>query len=218
VTLSTPIVCVITRARGREGTPERATLIARLADAARAGASLIQIRERQLDDRALLVFAVELRQAAADTPCRIVINDRPDLARAAGIDGVHLRSDGLRARDARRVLADGAIVGRSVHTLEEARAVEREGGCDYLIFGTVFHTASKPTDHPVSGVEGLREVCAGVALPVVAIGGVTARNAGGVREAGAAGAAAIAYFAEALDMGQATAELRSALTRYLHGV
>lgn len=218
MTLPLPIICVITRARGREGTPERATLIARLADAARSGASLIQIRERQIDDRALLAFAVELRQAAANPQCRIVINDRPDLARAAGVDGVHLRSDGVSARDARRVLADGAIVGRSVHTLEEARAVEREGGCDYLIVGTVFHTASKPSDHPVAGLGRLREVCDGVSLPVVAIGGVTARNAGDVREAGAAGAAAISYFAGSADMGLATAELRTALTRDLHGV
>ena len=218
MSLSIPIVCVVTRVRGRAGSPERATLLERLADAARCGASLIQIREGQLDDRTLVAFAVELHQAVAGTSCRVLFNDRPDLARAAGVDGAHLRSDGVSAVDARRVLASDAIVGRSVHSPEEARAAERNGGCDYLIFGTLFPTVSKPSDHPVAGLEQLREVCESVSLPVVAIGGITARNAADVRAAGGAGAAAITYFAEAPDLGRATAELRTALTRNLHGV
>ncbi len=82
----------------------------------------------------------------------------------------------------------------SVHNEVEARAAERDGGCDYLIFGTVFESASKPAGHPIAGVEALARVCAAVSLPVLAIGGIALGNIDDVVRAGAAGAAAIGLF------------------------
>ena len=96
MTLARPIVCLITRVRGEPGSPDRTALIRRLHAAATAGASMIQIRERQLGDRDLLEFARELIRSAADAGCHVVINDRPDIALAAGA-GVHLKSDGVTA-------------------------------------------------------------------------------------------------------------------------
>lgn len=212
--LSRPLVCVVTRARGGSGSAERASLIDRLASAAAAGASMIQIRERQLDDRAVREFARELIRATSGSACLVTINDRTDIAIAAGAAGVHLKSGAVSGADVRKVAPPGFIVGRSVHSVEEAAAVEREGACDYLFFGTVFASSSKPADHPIAGVDLLREICARVALPVVAIGGVTPFRAPAVADAGAAGAAAISFFAEARDTAEAVASLRGALTGY----
>ncbi len=210
--LAGPIICIVTRARGSSGSPERASLVSRLASAAAAGASMIQIRERQLDDRAVLEFAQELIRATSGTSCLVTINDRTDIAIAAGAAGVHLKSGAVSAADVRRITPPEFVVGRSVHSMDDATAAEREGGCDYLFFGTVFPSTSKPADHPIAGIEGLRAVCARVSLPVVAIGGITPFRAPAVAAAGAAGAAAIGLFAEARDTAEAVASLRSALT------
>ena len=209
-----PIVCVITRARGVRGSPERAALVSRMAAAAAAGASMIQIRERHLDDRSCVELARELVDATSGTSCLVTLNDRSDLAVAAGAAGVHLKSDSVSAADVRSIAPPGFVVGRSVHSPSEAIDAERGGGLDYLIFGTVFPTASKPGDYVIAGVEPLKEACARVSLPIVAIGGVTPARAAEVAQAGAAGVAAISFFAEARDMAEAVASLRAALTRH----
>lgn len=207
-----PLVCVVTRARGGSGSPERASLLSRLASGAAAGASMIQVRERQLDDRALLEFARQLIQATNGTSCLVTINDRTDVAIAAGAAGVHLKSGAVSGADVRKIAPAGFIVGRSVHSVEDAADAERDGGCDYLFFGTVFPSTSKPADHPVVGIEALKAVCARVSLPVVAIGGITPSRAPAVAASGAGGAAAISFFAEARDTAEAVAALRGALT------
>jgi thiamine-phosphate pyrophosphorylase len=190
-------------------------LLDRLRSAAEAGATMIQVRERLLDDRALAFFVGELVARTRDTACRVVVNDRTDIALAAGADGVHLKDRSVTAADVRRLAPPPFIVGRSVHAEQDAWEAERAGGYDYLIFGTVFPSASKPDDHPIAGVDALRRVCARVALPVVAIGGVTPARAREIAAAGAAGAAAISLFAEAGDIAAAVASLRHALTPQL---
>ena len=209
-----PIVCVITRARGVRGSPERVALVNRMTEAAGAGAAMVQVRERQLDDRACVEFTRELIDATRAMDCRVIVNDRADLAVAAGAGGVHLKSDSVSAVDVRSMTAADFLVGRSVHSLSEAIAAEREGGYDYLLFGTVFPTASKPADHAIAGIESLREICSMVSLPVLAIGGITPGRAAEVARAGAAGVAAISFFAESKDIAEAVATLRDALTRH----
>ena len=212
MTIVRPIVCLITRARGTQGSPERAMFLDRLQSAALAGATMIQVRERLLDDRALAQFVRDLVHRTRDTRCRVIVNERTDLALAAGADGVHLKESSVTVSDVRRIVPASFIVGRSVHSEEEATATERAGGCDYLVFGTVFPSASKPDDHPIVGVDALRRVSACVSLPVVAIGGVTVARAREVAAAGAAGAAAISLFADASDVAVAVSALRNALT------
>jgi thiamine-phosphate pyrophosphorylase len=102
------------------------------------------------------------------------------------------------------------LIGRSVHSLREAREAEADGGADYLIFGTVFPTASKPEGHTVAGVESLKEVCASVRLPVLAIGGLNVGRLPGVAAAGAAGLAGVGLFVDANHRG---ASAMSALVR-----
>jgi thiamine-phosphate pyrophosphorylase len=210
--LARPVVCVVTRARGAAGSPERAGLVDRLTRAAAAGATLIQVRERLLDDRSLVAFVRELVAATRGTACRVLVNDRLDIALAAGAAGVHLKASSFSASDARRLAPAGFLVGRSVHSAEEAADVEAAGGCDYLVFGTVFPSASKPGDHPIAGLDALREVCRRVSLPVIAIGGATIARAAAIAGTGAAGAAAVSLFADAGDIEAAVTALRNALT------
>lgn len=207
-----PPICIVTRGRGAVGTDERRRLLERLAAAAFAGAGMIQIRERQFDDRALLQFAQEVIEAVRPAGTRVLLNDRSDIALASGADGVHLKSDGAAAHDVRRIVPAGFLVGRSVHNDEEAVAVEAAGGCDYLFFGTVFRSASKPDDHPLAGLDGLHRACSAVALPVLAIGGISVARVAGIRTAGAAGIAAIGLFADAGDIAAVTASIQLALT------
>jgi len=118
---------------------------------------------------------------------RLFVNDRLDIALAVGADGVQLTPGSLSPEEARRLSARWWI-GKSVHDLAEAEAAQA-GGADYLLAGPVFPTATHP-DRPPLGLGPLRDIVA-LGLPVIAIGGVTARNCGDVRDAGAHGAAAI---------------------------
>jgi thiamine-phosphate pyrophosphorylase len=179
--------------RRRFGVPLQA-LVARAASAAARGASIIQLRERDLPDLEILDLARQLIEALAGTETRVLINDRPDIALAAGAAGVHLRADSPAASRVRAIVPHGFIVGRSVHSLGEIDAAAADGGCDYLMYGTVFPSTGKPPDHPVAGIERLRDACRRSPLPIIAIGGITPDREAEVARAGAAGLAAVGWF------------------------
>ncbi len=185
--LKRPILCLVT-----DGGGNIPSTLDRIRAAAAAGVDVIQLRESQLPDRALLDLTRRACEVAQDA--RVLVNDRLDVALAANAHGVHLRANGYSAARVRLTAGDTFLIGRSVHTLDEALAAEREGACDYLLFGTVFRSSSKPEGHRIAGIEGLREVCTRLHLPIVAIGGVTRANVAGIAGAGAAGVAAISLF------------------------
>ena len=188
----TPVICLITD-RGRD--PAGADgLVARVAWAARAGVHLVQVRERDLDGGPLTALVRRCVEAVRGSRARVLVNDRVDVALAAGAHGVHLRADSMPAPRVRALCPPGFVVGRSVHALDEAAAAAAAGGLDYLLFGTVFATSSKPDRAPV-GPAALRDVAAAVPVPVLAVGGVSPDNLGDVAAAGAAGFAAIGLFA-----------------------
>lgn len=188
-----PIVHCVTD-RHRAGMSP-AQLVERLAQMARQGAvDVIQVRERDLNDAELCALVRAAVAAVAGTTTKIVVNDRLDIAAAAGASGVHLRGDGAAASRARQIAPRGFLIGRSVHTSAEVAAAAGDGGCDYLIFGTVFPSAGKRTGHTVAGLAGLAEACRRTSLPVLAIGGVTDDRIAAVLEAGAAGFAAVGRF------------------------
>ena len=170
-------------------------LVERVAAAARAGVHLVQVRERGIEAGALTELVARCVAAVRTTRTRILVNDRVDVALAAGAHGVHLRGDSMPASRVRAVAPDGWLIGRSVHSAGEARDVTAAGGLDYLIYGTVFATSSK-RGAPAAGVGALAEVVRATPLPVLAVGGVTAANAHEVAGSGAAGLAAIALFAQ----------------------
>ncbi|HSC27750.1 MAG TPA: thiamine phosphate synthase [Vicinamibacterales bacterium] len=197
--LGRPMVVMVTdRRRLAEGDVEQCERVIDVAArAARAGVDLIQIREPDLPDRALERLVRGAVGASAATAARIVVNDRTDVALAAGAGGVHLPAASAAARRVRSMVPPGFVIGRSVHSTADAVAADDEEACDYLLFGTVFPTRSKPPGHPVAGLDALRRVCQSVRIPVVAIGGITRERLADVAAAGAAGIAAIGMFADA---------------------
>lgn len=198
------MICMVTdraRAPRRSGEPDQfGELVELVAAAARGGVDLIQIRERDLDGRALAALTARCLAASQGTPAQIVVNDRIDVALAAGAHGVHLRADSIDPARARTLLGTKAVVGRSVHVSGEAAEVCASGSVDYLIFGTVFPSPSKDDPSQVAPAGELAETCraartAGArAVPVLAIGGITIERAAEAARAGAAGIAAIGLF------------------------
>jgi thiamine-phosphate pyrophosphorylase len=178
-------ICLVTDRR-------RCEPVAQAAQAAAAGIDLIQIREHDLEASALAAMVSAVLAAVRGTATRIVVNDRLDAAIACGGHGVHLRADSIPPADARRLTPRGFLVGRSVHSVDEA--VKAAESVDYLIAGTVFATSSKPEGHALLGTDGLREIVRSVRVPVLAIGGVTRGRLAEVAAAGAAGIAAIGLF------------------------
>ena len=200
------IVCLVTD--GQRQSAERAgdrtvcDALVELAVAARnAGVDLIHVRESGLTDRVLVQLVERMVAATHGSDTRVVVNDRVDIALAAGAAGVHLKAAAPPAGRVRDVVPPSWIIGRSVHGPDEARHIEDAGGVDYLVCGTVFETLSKPTQHPI-GITGLGAVTRAVVLPVLAIGGVHVGNVSSLAAAGAAGIAAIGLFADLLRSGR----------------
>jgi thiamine-phosphate pyrophosphorylase len=169
-------------------------LVERAVLASQRGASVIQVRERDLTDAALLDLVRQIVGAVRPGGARVFVNDRVDVALAADADGVHLRGDSAPAARVRAIVPPGFTIGRAVHSLDEIDSVVAGGGCDYLMFGTVFPSAGKRADHPVAGLDALARACARSALPVIAIGGMTPARESDVARAGAAGLAAVGWF------------------------
>jgi thiamine-phosphate pyrophosphorylase len=182
--------------RRRFGDRGEDELVRAVGAAASAGIDLIQVRERDLEGRALTQLVARCVEAVRRTRARVLVNDRIDVALAAGAHGVHLRGDSMPAPRLRGLVPQGFLVGRSVHGVEEAVRVSGDGGLDYLLYGTVFSTASKP-GHPPAGADAVAAVSASTLLPVLAIGGVTLDTVGRLADTGAAGFAAIGLFADA---------------------
>jgi thiamine-phosphate diphosphorylase len=161
-------------------------IAARLFD---AGIRFLQVREKDLTDTKLLeaVEAADLR--ARESGATVIVNDRVDVARIAAV-GVHLGENDLPPRVARQLLGDGAPVGVSTHDLSAARAAFADATCDYVAFGPVFESSTKPGRAP-RGVDALAAVARGKTKPLVAVGGITAENLDSVFDSGADSAAMI---------------------------
>ncbi|HEV8662391.1 MAG TPA: thiamine phosphate synthase [Candidatus Methylomirabilis sp.] len=171
--------------------------------ALRGGARFLQLREKRGDLRRLLEAARTLAAACRDAEALLVINDRLDVALAAGADGVHLGQEDLPAVLARPLLGPDRLLGISTNRPEEAS--EAEGaGADYVGAGPAYATGTKERIRPVLGSEGLRRIRAATRLPVFAVGGITLDRVPEVLEAGADGVAVVSAIAAAPDVAAAT--------------
>jgi thiamine-phosphate pyrophosphorylase len=183
-----------------------------VAAVARGGARLVQLRAKKVTGRVLVGLAEEAQQAARAADVLLIVNDRPDVARIVGADGVHVGQDDLPPSDVRRVLGAGAVVGFSTHSLAQLEwPLENDQPVDYLAVGPVFPTRTKQDADPVVGLDLVRRARQRVALPLVAIGGITAENARDVIDAGADGVAVISALLATADLEAATRRLIAAI-------
>jgi thiamine-phosphate pyrophosphorylase len=215
--IARPCTCLVTDRAALS--PEARTLrLAVLAleafldEATEAGVDLIQIRERDLDAAVLRDLTAAVVSRARGTATQVVVNDRVDVALAAGADGVHLRDDGPALADVRKLVGD-RLIGRSIHApCPQGRGAE----AGYFVFGTVFESLSKPGGS-AAGLEALAAVVRSTAAPVLAIGGMTPARARACAAVGAAGVAAIRLFLPiglapgSLGVLAATQQLRAAM-------
>jgi thiamine-phosphate pyrophosphorylase len=162
----------------------------------------LQLRAKLASARDFVEVARGLRAFCRAAGVPFCVNDRLDVALAAGADVVHLGQDDLSLADARRLRAEAGrpdlLIGVSTHNLAQAQAAA-EGGADYLGFGPIFGTASKLNPDPTVGLDALAAVCRAVSVPVVAIGGITLETVAAVARAGASAAALIAAVTRAPD-------------------
>ena len=176
--------------------------LARLAVA--GGADAIQFRQKAGSTRALIEAAIAVKRACGDVP--VIVNDRVDVAIAAGADGVHLGQEDFPIERARALLGENAIIGGTAKTLSQAhRCVAR--GADYIGFGPIYTTDSKADAGTAKGPEGLREMVDGIDIPIIAIGGIERENVGEVMNAGAHGIAVIKAVCCQPDPAEATRRL-----------
>jgi len=161
--------------------------------ALRGGVDAVQLREKDLGARELLALAREVRAICTQHDAKLLINDRIDVALACGADGVQLPTNSFSVADARHLLGRGSLIGCSTHSIDEATAAAAQGA-DFVVFGPVFDTPAKRAYGKPVGLDALQAVTRAVAVPVLAIGGITAHNAPSVRACGATGIAAIGAF------------------------
>lgn len=193
-----PVLC------GPRGVPETCRL------ALEAGVGTVQLRDKTASTRDLLRSAEALSEVCRSSGALFIVNDRLDVAMASGADGVHLGQEDMPASMARRILGPGPVLGVSVRTVEEAvRAWE--DGADYLAANLVFSTDTKTGLGEPLGIPGLRALREATDLPLVAIGGLKASNAGEVMAAGADGIAVVSAVMASEDVTRAVGELMAVL-------
>ncbi len=176
---------------------------------------MVQIRERDLGARELLqvVEAVHRMARPFHVPC--LINDRVDLVLATRAAGVHLRSDSMPTKEARKCLGSGYLIGKSVHSAEEALQSEQEGA-DFVVLGPVYETPSKRQYGTPLGIRVLREAGRRCIIPVYAIGGMTPARVENVMEAGASGVAVVSSIFQAATPREAVTSYSSQLRKWRH--
>jgi thiamine-phosphate pyrophosphorylase len=186
-------------------------LISVLGQALKAGSPAVQLRERDLCAKDLVILTEELQLIASPCGSQLVINDRLDVALSVEGVGVHLRSDSLPVAVARRLLGPHRLLGVSVHSVSEAVQAEI-GGADYIVLGPIYETPSKQLYGPPLGLAALEEAARAVRLPIIGIGGVTAARARDMCLAGAFGVAVITAVLGADDVEAATRTLLDVVT------
>lgn len=182
------------------------SLYAQVEKAIRGGVTMIQLREKNLDEESFLTEALEIQNLCRNYRIPFIINDNVELAKKIDADGVHVGQGDMKVKKVREMLGEDKILGVSAQTAEQALLAEQEGA-DYLGVGAVFPTGSKADAEDVS-FETLKEICSAVSIPVVAIGGIGAGNVAKLKDSGISGIAVISAIFAADNIEEATKGLK----------
>ena len=172
------------------------------------GAKIIQLRAKSMSSQNFIQLAKKSRDLTLSFECKLIVNDRIDVALGSAADGVHLGQEDLPLEIGRKLLGE-KIVGVSTHSLEQAKEAEANGA-DYIGFGPIFSTATKNTGYTARGLEMLARIRAAVALPIVAIGGITEAN---IQQVWRAGAESAAIISDILKADEVAAKVSAILAR-----
>lgn len=182
------------------------TLYEQVEAALKGGVTCVQLREKDLNEEAFLKEAMEISALCRQYGVPFIINDNVELAIKCGADGVHLGQEDMAAAKVRKRVGEDMLIGVSAHSVEEALEAVRNGA-DYLGSGAVFSTSTKSNVNPLPK-ETLREICASVDIPVVAIGGITKSNLSQLSGTGVDGVALVSAIFAAQDIEEECRMLR----------
>ena len=182
------------------------TLCEQVEKAIKGGVTVVQLREKNLDEESFLIEAIQIQNLCRKYNIPFIINDNVEISRKINADGVHVGQSDMKAGNVREILGEDKILGVSVQTVEQALLAEKEGA-DYLGVGAVFPTGSKADAYEVSH-ETLKAICEAVSIPVVAIGGIGVSNILKLTGTGICGVAVISAIFAAENIQKATTELK----------
>lgn len=181
------------------------TLEEQVEEAIEGGATFIQLREKNADEKEFLDLAFKVQAVCKKHNIPFVINDNVELAKKINADGVHVGQSDMNAKDVRSIIGSDKILGVSAQTVEQALLAEKQGA-DYLGVGAVFSTNSKD-DADYVPYETLKNICSAVKIPVVAIGGITLENLTELKDSGIVGISIISAIFGAENIKEATEKL-----------
>lgn len=182
------------------------SLYEQIEEALKGGVTMVQLREKQLSEDELVAEAIQIKELCHRYEVPLIINDNVDAALKSGADGVHVGIEDAPVREIRRRAGDDFIIGATAKTTEQAKAAEA-AGADYLGVGAVFPSPTKKNAIRITP-QDLREICGSVAIPAVAIGGITGDNVSEIKGGGMAGVAVVSAIFAAQDIQKAAAELK----------
>ena len=189
----------------RKWTGEK-TLYQQVEEALKGGATLIQLREKNMSQEEFLKEAREMTALCHRYGTALIINDNVEVALKSGADGVHVGIEDIPVKEIRKQAPGDFIIGATAKTTEQAQRAEKEGA-DYLGVGAVFPSPTKKNAIRIT-IEELRKICSSVRIPAVAIGGITSENAGSLAGGGMAGMAVVSAVFGASDIKKETAGLK----------
>lgn len=184
----------------------RQTLYEQIEDALIGGATIVQLREKNLDDDEFVREAVQIKELCHKYNVPLIINDRVDVALKSGADGVHVGIEDAPVAEIRKMTGENFIIGATAKTVEQARNAEISGA-DYIGVGAVFPSPTKKNAIRIT-TEELKEICSSVSIPAVAIGGIGLENADKLRGGGMSGIAVVSALFSAEDIKKTAAELK----------
>lgn len=182
------------------------SLYEQIEEALKGGVTMVQLREKQLSEDELVAEAIQIKELCRRYEVPLIINDNVDAALKSGADGVHVGIEDAPVSEIRKRAGDDFIIGATAKTTEQAKAAEA-AGADYLGVGAVFPSPTKKNAIRITP-QDLREICGSVAIPAVAIGGITGDNVSEIKGGGMAGVAVVSAIFAAQDIQKAAAELK----------
>lgn len=182
------------------------TLYQQIEDALKGGVTIVQLREKSLDDESFVKEAIEVKELCHHYNVPLIINDNVSVALKSGADGVHVGLEDTPVSEIRKVVPRDFIVGATCKTVEQAKIAENSGA-DYMGVGAVFPSSTKENALRIT-TEQLKEICSSVSIPAVAIGGITAENVMEIKGGGMYGIAVVSAIFSAENIEKATQELK----------